>query len=288
MGLLKIAIRTACIGLVAMASTAAQATYWNLFNQEGESDLSAQYVTYNSLDDMLADTNRLGIFTPDHFGAGSNIIGSGSNGKTYWSLFNQEGESDLSAQYVTYNSLDDMLADTNRLGIFTPDHFGAGSNIVGTGTDGKTYWNLFNQEGESDLSAQYVTYASLDDMLADTNRLGIFTPDHFGAGSNIIDGGSNGKTYWSLFNQEGESDLSAQYVTYASLNDMLDDTNRLGIFTPDHFGAGSNIIGTGSDSFPKLGTVPEPASWAMLTIGFAIVGGNLRRRKAAAQTHALH
>ena len=147
-----------------------------------------------------------------------------------------------------------------------------------------TYWNLFNAEGETSLSAQYVTYNTLTDMLADTNRLGIYTPDHYGAGYNIVDGGSNGTTYWSLFNAEGETALSAQYVTYASLTDMLADTNRLGIYTPDHYGAGYNIVGTGTDDFPTLSNpstpIPEPASLAMLTVGLAIIG-TMRRRKAA-------
>lgn len=281
----KALARTVCTGVVALASTAAQATYWNLFNAEGETDLSAQYVTYATLADMTADTNRLGIFTPDHYGAGTNIVDGGSDGATYWSLFNAEGETELSAQFVTYATLDDMLGDTNRLGIFTPDHYGAGTNIVGSGTDGKTYWNLFNAEGETDLSAQYVTYASLNDMVTDTNRLGIFTPDHYGAGTNIVDGGSDGSTYWSLFNAEGETALSAQYVTYSSLTDMLSDTNRLAILTPNHYGAGSNIVGSGTDSFPAGTTVPEPASWALLTIGFGIVGSRLRRRAVGLRTH---
>ena len=43
-------------------------------------------------------------------------------------------------------------------------------------------------------------------------------------------------TYWSLFNIEGESAVSAQYVTYASLADMLGDSNRLGVFNPGTFG----------------------------------------------------
>ena len=113
----------------------ANATYWSLFNVEGESALSAQYVTYGSLTDMLGDTNRLGVFSPNPLGFGTNIVGSGSDGTTYWSLFNVENESTLSAQYVTYGSLTDMLGDTNRLGVFTPNPLGFGVNIVGSGSD---------------------------------------------------------------------------------------------------------------------------------------------------------
>lgn len=64
--------------------------------------------------------------------------------------------------------------------------------------------------------------------------------------------------YWSLFNVEGESGLTAQYVTYGSLADMLGDTNRLGVFNPDAGGVGRNIVGSGSDF--RGGDAPVPAA----------------------------
>jgi hypothetical protein len=61
------------------ASGTASATYWNVFNIEGESSQSAAFVTYSTLADMLVDTNRLGTFLPNNFAAGANIVGSGSD-----------------------------------------------------------------------------------------------------------------------------------------------------------------------------------------------------------------
>ncbi len=261
---------------LALGATSVHATYWSLFNVEGESSQSAAFVTYASRGDMLADTNRLGSFVPDTFGFGRNIVGSGSDGSTYWSLFNVEGESSQSAAFVTYASRGDMLADTNRLGSFVPDTFGFGRNIVGSGSDGSTYWSLFNVEGESSQSAAYVTYTSLGDMLADTNRLGSFVPDTFGFGRNIVGSGSDGSTYWSLFNVEGESSQSAAYVTYTSLGDMLADTNRLGSFVPDTFGFGRNIVGSGSDVVPEPSTVILAASGL---VGLAAFGWRRRKRR---------
>jgi hypothetical protein len=117
------------------------------------------------------------------------------------------------------------------------------------------------------LSAQYVTYTTLTDMLADTNRLGVFTPNPLGFGVNLVGSGSDGTVYWSLFNIEGESTLSAQYVTYTTLTDMLADTNRLGVFTPNPLGFGVNIVGSGSDVLPAVSPISEPGVLALLIIG---------------------
>jgi hypothetical protein len=266
--------------LLIAGSPPAMATYWNVFNVEGESTLSAQIVTYASLADMLGDVNRTGVFTPNPLGFGVNIVGGDSDGSAYWNVFNIEGESAFSAQIVTYASLADMLGDVNRTGVFTPNPLGFGVNIVGSGSDGTTYWNVFNIEGESAFSAQIVTYASLADMLADTNRTGVFTPNPLGFGVNIVESGSDGSAYWNAFNIEGESAFSAQIVTYASLADMLGDVNRTGVFTPNPLGFGVNIVGSGADILvapPPPGAIPEPATIGLL--GSALLTLALARRR---------
>jgi len=122
-----------------MCLTSGYAAYWSLFNIEGESSFPASLITYNTLTDMLNDTNRIGVFTPTGTSpaAAANIIDSGSDGKTYWNLFNIEGESSFPASFITYNTLTDMLNDTNRIGVFTPTGTSpaAAANIVGSGAD---------------------------------------------------------------------------------------------------------------------------------------------------------
>jgi hypothetical protein len=110
-------------------------------------------------------------------------------GLVYWNLFNIEGESSLNSDFVTYNTLEDMLHDTNRTSVVAPGS-GFGRNIVGTGSDGNTYWNLFNIEGESSLNSDFVTYNTLEDMLHDTNRTSVVAPGS-GFGRNIVGSGAS-------------------------------------------------------------------------------------------------
>ena len=286
MSLVRKLVQVGAIAWLAYATlgTAGATTYWNVFNIEGESSLTADVVTYATLSDMLVDTNRTGVFRPNTPGFGRNVVDSGSDGQTYWNLFNIEGENSLTADIVTYSSLADMLVDTNRTGVFRPNTPGFGRNVVGTGSDGQTYWNVFNIEGENSLTADIVTYSSLADMLVDTNRTGVFRPNTPGFGRNVVDSDSDGRTYWNVFNIEGESSLTADIVTYASLADMLVDTNRTGVFRPNTPGFGRNVVGGGSDLLPVItpGAVPEPATWLMMIIGMGLVGTGIRRNRAEA------
>jgi hypothetical protein len=84
-------------------------------------------------------------------------------------------------------------------------------------------------------------------------------------------------TFWSLFNIEGETSISADYVTYATLADMLGDTNRTGVYTPNPFGFGQNIVGSGSDEMDTGISVPEPGT--LVLFGFGLAGLGLARRR---------
>lgn len=236
------------IPLLFISGATAQ-TYWTLFNSEVDGTDYATYVTYSTRDDMLNDSNRTGIYFPFYGGDGQRAVGSGSDGKKWWTLFNTEGESFSGAFFATYNSLEDMLEDTNRVGIFGPAGGGEAANVVGTGSNGVSYWNIFNIEGESSSNARYVYYANLGDMLLDINRTGVFTPSGGAAGDNVVGSGSDGlNNYWSIFNIEGESVIKAAYVTYATNVDMVNDTNRTGTWIPDTTAGPQavNVIGSGA------------------------------------------
>ena len=79
-----------------------------------------------------------------------------------------------------------------------------------------------------------------------------------------------------MFNIEGESSQTANIVTYGTLTDMLGDTNRLGVFSPNPTGFGRNIVGSGAEilitPLRPPGTVPEPGTLLLLV---ASLGGYL-------------
>lgn len=161
--------------------------FWSVFNYEREDAVRAQIAVYPSLADMLADTNRTGTYRPG--GAARNLVGVGSDGKVYWSVFNREEESAVGAHIVTYASLSDLLADKSRTGVGHPGD--SARHLVGSDSDGATYWNVFNVENENSSAAEIATYASLADMLADAHRLAVAQPGPFarnvvGAGAVVV------------------------------------------------------------------------------------------------------
>ena len=83
-------------------------------------------------------------------------------------------------------------------------------------------------------------------------------------------------TYWNLFNSEGDSTGSAQFVTYTTLNDMLGDTNGV----PGPFPTHVNIVGSGSTLFEVRDAIPEPITATLGLMGLGVIGLATRRRAA--------
>ena len=104
----------------------------------------------------------------------------------------------------------------------------------------------------------------------------------FFLGAMVFSASAARAAYWKVFNIEGESAISADIVTYASLADMLADTNRTGTFTPSSFGAGYNLVGSGSDVM-RVGRVPEPGTLALLALCLVGLAPYMRARAVIAK-----
>lgn len=60
---------------------------------------------------------------------------------------------------------------------------------------------------------------------------------------------------------------------------LIDFTSNTNQSTGDEFYGIDNVVATGTPA--ATGTVPEPASWALMLAGFGVVGGVMRRRATA-------
>lgn len=92
--------------------------------------------------------------------------------------------------------------------------------------------------------------------------------------------------YWNLFNIEEENQQNSVYITYDTLLDMLNDTNRIGSFVPDSVGnSAENVVGSGAFVMsPTQVQVPEPPTLILCMIGLLSLGVAWTRKCARAQS----
>ncbi len=185
--------------------SAASAVYWNVFNVEGESALSADIVTYGALGDMLADQNRTGVSTRTRSGSGPTSWGPGRTGRRTGTCSTSRLSSDLSADIVTYGALGDMLADQNRTGVFTPNAARVRDQHRGVRVGRDDILERVQRRGRvrpcrptSSPTARWATCWRTRTGPASSRRT------RSGSGPDIVGSGADGTTYWNVFNVEGE------------------------------------------------------------------------------------
>lgn len=85
-----------------------------------------------------------------------------------------------------------------------------------------------------------------------------------------------GARYWIGVQQPADVALANTPGTNPGASAMI----RLGTYVPRGAGLAFSLQGTNVTDPPVAGAVPEPATWAMIMIGFGAVSAAMRRRRA--------
>jgi hypothetical protein len=83
----------------------------------------------------------------------------------------------------------------------------------------------------------------------------------------------NGSLHW---NNSASIDFGSKGVLTVALNDVTFGNGFFGLSSTP-----ATVYGTFSFAGASAGAVPEPASWAMMLVGFGAVGAVVRRRRVA-------
>ena len=123
-----------------------------------------------------------------------------------------------------------------------------------------------------------VSYADLASLTSDPDLSAVVLPQNVGAGFSVagfdID---NGMPYLLL---ETDADAAAGselfLVSYADLSSLTSSPDLSAVVLPQNVGNGFSVAGF--DITTDVAPVPEPSAWAMMLLGFGIIGWTMRRR----------
>jgi len=137
-------------------------------------------------------------------------------------------------------------------------------------------------EQASSLEVQFTSTTSI----ASFSDLGVGTA----YGSQVFTGADDNVVFDLTFNAAAIADITAAAGGQFLLSGRVISPTLFGATQPNQFAAGTT---SGSDitqlelTFTDVaGGIPEPATWAMMIIGFGAIGASMRRRKKVAVTYA--
>ena len=156
---------------------------------------------------------------------------------------------------------------------FVSDYGYRGNNVTGLSVDDGDFFDggevtvLFNAD-----FASTITRFSFDLLAFNGQTLRVFDKD----GNTLVSfqppvtGGPVNPPFFS----------EADFAQSAYSPFQVKSGNGIGGFTLQPFGAAGNF----SIDNVSVSTVPEPATWAMMMLGFGVVGGAMRARRGAIRT----
>jgi len=159
---------------------------------------------------------------------------------------------------ITFSSLTDVLNGnaSGQAGVSSTD--GVLNSLTFSLQDGYSFgsatFNLVPVPGRSEAKADHV-------------KITYYTPD---SGWQTIGINTNGQNFTGIFGTAGERFIGAGFES-DPLIDGIGDFRQLRL----------GDVRSTAPVLEQAGAVPEPATWAMLLIGFGAVGATLRARKTA-------
>jgi len=159
---------------------------------------------------------------------------------------------------ITFSSLTDVLNGNANGQADVSSTDGVLNSLTFMLQDGYSFgsatFNLFPVSGRSEVKADHVTIT-------------YFTPD---AGWQTIGIKTNGQNFTGIYGTAGERFIGAGFAS-DPLTDGIGDFRQLRL----------GDVRSNASVIEQSGAVPEPATWAMLLIGFGLAGATLRTRKTS-------
>jgi hypothetical protein len=174
-------------------------------------------------------------------------------------------------------------------------HLQATFSFTGTAPDGNPAASFAGFLAQPNLAGNFAfTYAGAPDLVVDGHT--------FHTGANLLSGtfggaaivGQNGATSGSTLDATssgGSLVFHSDFLTFLATGDRAFALSMTSIADPLHASPGQSLDSFGAVSTGSFqadiagggnqGGIPEPATWAMMILGFGAVGLTLRRRRTA-------
>lgn len=144
--------------------------------------------------------------------------------------------------------------------------------------------NVFVNAGSQVLTGLGPTGFPSFGAIGEGSFAALFTSDQSQFGFQLV-GGDGGSAFLDFFRADGSLIQSIALAGLANTfygfqrDGGINDIRGISIWNNDAGGIGFDNLKF--DVRSTGGTVPEPATWAMMIIGFGLIGGAMRRKKAA-------
>ena len=243
--------------------------------------------SYANVADLIADNETSRQFLPTNLVPSYSIADIAYDG-AYRVLYESDKDADGGNELylATFDSWADVLSDTLSSSGALPHNISPAYDVRGFTYDGVAYRLLGESHTSADGDLAILSYATFADLLAGrTNGVEQAVALGLTPGISVAGLGFDNGVYHLMLESDadaaGGSELSL--ISYATFADLLANTQASSRFLPQNIASGYSVKGFEFESAGVgPGTVPEPATWTMLLMGFGALGSLLRRRRTLA------